>query len=140
MIMKKYYGTKVILAEQMDRKQYNDLRNWEVPEDENPNDDGYLVCYLGQPSNVEGYEGYVSWSPKEVFEQTYKELPERALPHQERVDIERAQLNERAEGLESFIGTDNFFALPKIEQESLTEQLEAMIWYRDVLDKRIARF
>lgn len=140
MIMKKYFGTKVLTAVAMTLGEYNNQRGWIMPPDEDGTTEGYLVCYPNQKPNVEGYEGYVSWSPKEVFEQTYKELPERILPHQERVDIERAQLNERAEGLESFIGTDNFFALPKIEQESLTEQLEAMIWYRDVLDKRIARF
>lgn len=138
--MKKYYGTKIIAAASMSRLDYNTLRGWTLPEDEDGSDQGFMVVQSGQPSNLDGYDGHVSWSPKDVFERTYKELPERAWPHQERVDVERAQLNERAEGLESFIGTSVFFTLSQIEQKSLTEQLEAMVWYRDILDQRISRF
>lgn len=35
--------------------------------------DGYEVAY---PDIMTGEIGYVSWSPKEVFEQAYTELPE----------------------------------------------------------------
>lgn len=140
MIMKKYYGTKVLTAVSMTLGTYNHTRGWDLPPNEDPETEGYLVCYPDQKPNVEGFDGYVSWSPKDVFERTYKELPDRAWPYQERVDVERAQLNERAEGLESFIGTSVFFTLSQIEQKSLTEQLEAMVWYRDILDQRISRF
>lgn len=68
-----YIGTKVIKAVAMTRLAYNELRGWAVPEDENPADDGYLVEYLdGGKANVPGYEGYVSWSPKDIFERAYK--------------------------------------------------------------------
>lgn len=72
--MKNYIGTKLIRVIPMNREDYNKLRGWDVPNNENPMDDGYLVCYPGQTSNVNGFDGYVSWSPKEVFEQTYIEL------------------------------------------------------------------
>ena len=35
--------------------------------------DGYLVEYRdGGPANVPGYDGYVSWSPRDVFERSYR--------------------------------------------------------------------
>lgn len=71
--MKTYIGTKIINAAPMTRQAYNDLRGWTVPADENPADDGYLVEYLdGGQANVPGHTGYVSWSPKDVFERAYK--------------------------------------------------------------------
>lgn len=63
--MKSYIGTKIINAKPMTRGDYNQYRGWEIPEDENPNDDGYLVIYS---------DTYESWSPKDVFEAAYREV------------------------------------------------------------------
>ena len=72
--MKRYIGAKIINAIPMNRADYNALRGWMVPADENPEDDGYLVEYLdGGKPNVPGFAGYVSWSPKEQFENAYRE-------------------------------------------------------------------
>ncbi len=65
--MKTYIGTKVIDAEPMTRGEYNKFSGWQIPADENPNDEGYRVIYP---------DGYVSWSPKEVFENAYREIGE----------------------------------------------------------------
>jgi len=73
--MKRYIGTKSINAEQMTRLAYNELRGWKLPEDENGDDEGYLVEYVdGGKPNLEGYEGYVSWSPKEQFDNAYRPI------------------------------------------------------------------
>lgn len=61
--MKTYIGTKIIQAKPMTRGEYNNFRGWQIPQDENPNDDGYLVKYP---------DGYISWSPKQVFEDAYR--------------------------------------------------------------------
>ncbi len=61
--MKTYIGTKVIQAEPMTRGDYNLKRGWTIPENENPLDEGYLVQYP---------DGYISWSPKDVFESSYR--------------------------------------------------------------------
>ena len=63
--MEKYIGTKMIEAEPMSRGEYNAFRGWTVPADEDPADEGYLVKYP---------DGYVSWSPKGVFEAAYLPL------------------------------------------------------------------
>lgn len=65
-------GTKVVHAKFMNRQHYCDMRGWTVPESENGEDEGYLVEYAdGGAPNVKGYAGYVSWSPKDVFERAY---------------------------------------------------------------------
>ena len=45
MNLKKYVGVKLIEAKPMTRGDYNKYRGWVIPEDENPNDEGYLVKY-----------------------------------------------------------------------------------------------
>lgn len=68
-----YVGTKVVRAFPMTRLAYNELRGWTVPADENPQDPGYLVEYAdGGPANVPGFAGYVSWSPADVFDESYR--------------------------------------------------------------------
>lgn len=60
--MKQYIGTKIIKAKPMSRGEYNIYRGWTIPVDEDPADEGYLVKYS---------DDYVSWSPKDVFEEAY---------------------------------------------------------------------
>ena len=73
--MKTYIGTKVINAKPMTRIEYNVFRGWVLPENEKGSDEGYLVEYTdGGKPNTEAYKGYVSWSPKDVFERSYKEI------------------------------------------------------------------
>lgn len=68
-----YIGTKLIRAEAMTRAAYNVFRGWQLPADENGEDEGYLVEYLdGGKPNVPSHAGYVSWSPREQFEAAYR--------------------------------------------------------------------
>jgi len=70
--MKQYIGVKVINAKPMTRLEYNCFRGWDVPADENPDDEGFLVEYTdGGKANTKEFAGYVSWSPKEIFEKAY---------------------------------------------------------------------
>jgi len=69
MSYKSYIGAKIIQAEQMDectflKRQGKDVSGRETRP-------GYMVMY---PTNKEGEDNYVSWSPKEVFEIAYREL------------------------------------------------------------------
>ena len=68
-----FIGTKMIRAVAMNRQDYNNFRGWDLPADEDGDDAGYLVEYLdGGKPNVEGYAGYVSWSPAEQFNNAYR--------------------------------------------------------------------
>jgi len=71
--MQLFIGTKLIRAVAMTRLAYNEMRNWQLPVDENGEDEGYLVEYLdGGEANTTQYIGYVSWSPKKQFEDAYR--------------------------------------------------------------------
>jgi len=71
--MKHYIGTKELMAKPMTKGEYNEYRGWETPAEENKDDKGYLVEYLDSPNkNHEKHDNYISWSPKDVFERTYK--------------------------------------------------------------------
>ena len=75
--MKKYIGIKEIDGRPMTRQEYNDYRGegWEVIEGENPLDEGYLVEYIDSPnSNHPDHKGYISWSPKDVFDRSHIEI------------------------------------------------------------------
>lgn len=73
--MELYVGTKVLFAKQMNKQEYCNYRNWNIPENEDPNEEGYLVEYTdGGKSNHDDHKGYISWSPKEVFEKSYRKI------------------------------------------------------------------
>lgn len=63
-MVKQYIGTKMIKAKPMNRGDYNKYRGWNIPKNENPADEGYLVMYS---------DGYESWSPKKQFEEAYRD-------------------------------------------------------------------
>lgn len=70
-----HIGTKAVLALAMTRQEYNDYRDWKLPDDEQhlANEQGFLVEYMdGGRSNHKDHVGYISWSPKDVFDQSYK--------------------------------------------------------------------
>ena len=138
-----YTGTKQLKAVAMTRADYNEYRGWITPEGENPADEGYLVEYVdGSNPNDTRHDGYISWSPKDVFERTYKLVPApEAPPHQQRVVQEAVDLAERGEKLQHFIHHNPTFATLKLdEQDRMRKQLALMRQLYEVLQERIAAF
>lgn len=132
--MKQYIGTKQIQAKPMTRQQYNDLRGWSVPENENPNDDGYLIIYPDSPDrNVDGFNGYVSWSPKMVFEKVYREND---CPMQ-RVQIEYDQLQEKLSKLKTFLAYNKPDFISQKQWELMQQQQKIMGDYVFILYQRL---
>lgn len=60
--MQTYIGTKILNAKPMTRGDYNKLRGWTLPADENGEDDGYLT---------DNGAGHLQWQPKAVFEDAF---------------------------------------------------------------------
>lgn len=149
-----YVGTKALFAQPMTLGDYNTHRGWTIPENEDPNREGYLVQYP---------DGYISWSPKEVFDASYQEMtishipsqseapsgengapktqPERsegATTWEDRVRQEGAELRDRLSKLDFFIADDSkFLSLPDRQQRLLKEQREAMGSYLTILGARL---
>lgn len=132
-----YQGTKTLKARPMTRGEYNRYRGWHAPVDEDLSERGYLVEYTdGGKGNDPRHAGYISWSPADVFEKTYRS----AGTFQDRVRIELAELQERGDKLAAFVSSDAIHKLPADEQNRLGRQLTVMIEYRAVLEERIAAF
>jgi len=112
-----YVGTKQVLA-------------WEQEKDNQP---GYAVKYQ---------DGYVSWSPKAVFEESYLPIGhvDHLPPHQQRVIAERVQLADKVNKLAAFFSTSMFQGLPERQKELLKFQHDAMAMYLTMLDLRIKEF
>lgn len=63
--MKKYLGVKIVEAEPMNEASFiNNVKNEDVPQS-CLRREGYKVVYE---------DGYISWSPKDVFEKAYREF------------------------------------------------------------------
>lgn len=72
--LKRYRCHKHVAAKPMTRGEYSTLRGWQLPANEDGADAGYLVEYVdsGNP-NHDHFANHISWSPKDVFDQGYKE-------------------------------------------------------------------
>lgn len=152
--LKTYVGQKVIHAKPMSRGEYNEYRGWDMPVGENPSDQGYLVEYADS-------DAYQSWSPKAVFEAAYQMIDvfgegstippteattDEAVPPstseasatwEDRLRKEEAEVKERLDKLEAFIGGELFHSLPDRDQRLMVEQKEAMWSYHTILVARL---
>lgn len=121
--MKKYIGTKVIKAEPMTVIEAQvlgvDIKPATVEEN------GYLVEYK---------DGYKSWSPKSVFDETYKP----AETFLDRLAVEQQELTEKVDKLRKFLSLEEAqMKVGSFQFVRMTEQLEAMEKYLNILTRRI---
>ena len=124
--MKKYVGTKHIEAEPMLMQEAYDkglLQAGRMPVE---NKLGYIVKYN---------DGYLSWSPKDVFEAAY-EVEETPL---DRLYIERKELDEKFRKLCTLIGKKDFAEVIKDEEMRTLLRLQQhyMGEYLSILNVRI---
>lgn len=88
-------------------------------------EDGYLVEYK---------DGYKSWSPKSVFEGAYKPC-ETFL---DRLFVEQQELKDRVDKLRLFLSQEGSQTeVGSFQFVRMTEQLEAMEAYLNILTRRI---
>ena len=74
LLMIGFIGTKSVLATPMSRAEYCEYRGWKIPDDEDPNEPVYLVEYTdGGKPNDDRHDGYITMSPKEVFDNAYRQ-------------------------------------------------------------------
>lgn len=136
-----YVGTKVVHAVPMTRGEYNVLRGWQTPAMEDPESLGYLVQYAdGGQTNVAGFSGYISWSPRDVFEKAY-DVPVRQKPETflDRLSAETLELGEKLQKLSAFMTTAGYRNLAIEDQDDLAAQIETMRAYHKILFRRLKR-
>lgn len=125
--MKKYIGTKTILARPMSKWEAYDenlLKAGVIATQEDKNTQGYEVLYE---------DGYHSWSPKEAFDKAYR-LAESPT---DRMKIELDELTDRFIKLNKFMASDRFYTLDAKTQALLTNQNSAMDDYQRALRQRL---
>lgn len=126
--MKKYIGTKQIEAEPMtmgEAYRRGLLHAGRVPSESEKSKAGYYVKYDN---------GYESWSPADVFEQSYR-VADTSL---DRLRIERDELHDR------YVKEKNYLSSPLAEKQltprekgSLAAQVEFMRQYLLCVEERI---
>ena len=138
--MKQYIGIKVVAARPMTRGDYNIFRGWQIPADEDPADEGYVMKHEN---------GHVQWLPKDMFESDYKEYDESTLPataigmvssdYKECFQAEYKQLRIRYEKLKRMLKKcdEGTLELEPVCPRSLYDmQINAMSEYIAVLEAR----
>ena len=134
--MYQYTGTKTLKAKTMTRGEYNVYRGW-ILENEDPSEQGYLVEYPdGGSPNDERHTGYISWSPRDVFDRTYHQ----SQTPQDRVRLEQLELTQKLDALENFLDKGQPSFINDEQWALLQEQQKHMDAYNDVLVKRITLF
>lgn len=136
-------GRKIVIGTPMTRGEYNSYRGWILPDDENGADAGYLVEYVnGGDSNHPGHAGYISWSPKAIYEGSYFEVGDISAysPADQEVFAEHAELRIRHTVLDQQVNHSAVYnALPEDEQSLLNEQLYHQRSYLNILEQRLLR-
>lgn len=134
--MNKYLGTKEVLAKPMTRGEYNDYRGWQIPENEDPNEQGYLIEYQdGGKSKDSRHAGYISWSPADVFDRAYAPID----TWLDRVKLEQERVQKDLSALDKTLDVERKPDFITDEQWSfMTRQQFHMRQYNQILKDRIA--
>jgi hypothetical protein len=108
-----YVSHKQVKRIPMNRLDYNLYRGWELPADEDGNDTGYLVEYLdGGKPNHSDHKGYISWSPKEQFDNGYQKLPTDSTIEKEIVEKGLTAPRVTPERLEEVVTSEQYHVFP----------------------------
>lgn len=60
----------------MNRKEYCDYRNWEIPLNVLPSDEGYLIEHMDTSNpNDSRHAGYITWLTKAEFMECFEAVP-----------------------------------------------------------------
>lgn len=132
---KRYVGTKTLKAWPRTKAEYCVYRGWNVPENEDPAENGYMVEYEdGGKPNLDNHKGYVSWSPADVFEAAYKEIPS---DWRARVVLEKTELQKKLVALQAFFETSQYADLSQNAKVLLRVQEQHMRGYLETMETRL---
>ena len=103
------------------------------------------LCDLLRLAGVENVSGFLfahdaTISPLRLMGEHNHEAYNRLQPHQQRVVVEKLELDDKLIKLRNFLETDRFKGLDPAEQDRMHAQANAMARYSGVLADRIAAF
>ena len=127
--LKKYIGTKVVEARPMNEIDAESIGYARENGDNHEWRDGYHVRYTNPDGSF-----YDSWSPKDVFEKAYKPCG----TFLDRMLVEQQELKDRVDKLRLFLSIEGSQTeVGSFQFVRMTEQLEAMEAYLNILTRRI---
>lgn len=135
-----FVGTSVVVAIAMRLGEYNDLRGWIIPPNEDEKAEGYLVEHQHGEQNHPNYVGRISWMPKSLFEAEYRQIcqVEETKPLIVKLIGEFNAVNDNTEPLRCFLSKPKPDFISQKEWLVLHDQLDAMADYRECLLARIS--
>jgi len=131
--MQIFTGIKTLKAILITKGRYNKYRGWEMPENEDSNEEVYLVEYPTEKDTVANHpnhEGYISMSPRTVFEKYYKP----SETYIDRLNNEHTDLLDKISKLSFALEKE---IVPESAIEVLTRQLKTMNEYSAILSERL---
>lgn len=134
-----FIGVKIVTATPMTRLEYNQYRGWQLPVDERPDDEGYMVEYADSEPNHPDHKGYISWSPKDQFDKCHVKIDfvsQEDLPFVVRLKGERAELKDRLDKLSAFLDKQPV-RITELQFQLMKEQKKIMKKLLNVLDTRL---
>lgn len=130
--LKQYKGTKTVKAEPMNESVAVEKGFARAQKDGHEWREGYHVQYINPDGST-----YDSWSPKDVFEKSYKI----AEDFKDRLIIELKELKDRFNKLEAFLDENDFDKVVEKcgtgQTALMLSQYHAMRHYYDILRTRI---
>lgn len=129
-----YVNRAEVFATPMTRAKYNFHRGWQVPDDEDPNDAGFLIENPNGTSNHPDHKGYINWLPEEQFNTSYSAEP-KTVP--ERMAVEIAELEAKLTKLSQFIQNKQPLSIGDYEWGLLLSQKDIMTEYLSILKLRL---
>ena len=136
----RYKMESIVWAAPMKLGEYAKLRGVPLPENEDPDANGFLVEQPGAPKNVDGFVGSIIWMVDAYFKDKFEVARVlKVTTHVERMFAELCEMTERIAKLEAFLKTEMHASLPRLEQQDQKDQLKAMQDYVCFLSRRVRR-
>jgi len=159
--MKQYLGIKHVQGKPMTLGEYNLYRGWPIPDNEDPERAGYLVEYPpreGEARNHPDHEGYISWSPKEAFDDSHIDLSDRNASTKVLLNMapylfttgpaswgvyrsalvgETVCWRAAASIMSDFLHSDEFHTLDSAEKENVRAHLALLTSLQEILEARM---
>lgn len=142
--MKMYRSKKQVKASPMSRHDYNQYRGADIYKTEDLIVAGYLVeqidCVNQNHQNHPDHTGFISWSPKEQFDNGYAEVVNTEVSSHQRLIDEHRELKIKLKRLHDFISTGKPSFITHEHYDLMMRQEGIMSDYIDVLYSRIKTF
>lgn len=122
--MRKYIGTKEVMAEPMNEAKAVEMGYARANEDSHEWRAGYHVVYK---------DGYHSWSPSDIFRDSYRP----ADTVEDGLSLELYDLHVKISHLRAFLSAEEAPHVSVMEADLLLKQLKAMEEYERLLSERI---